>query len=413
MEHEIRPLAPEDVVAFVRAEFMPFGIIPEDKDLAWACAMVEPERSFTVVDAGRIVATAGAYSFDLTLPGGVSLPVAGVTNVGVLPTHRRRGILRAMMRHQLDELHEAGEPIAVLTASESLLYGRYGYGMASTGQSFEVETAHSEFAEPLADAGRLDLLDSAGAAKVLPALHEQIRRRQPGDISRRSAYWDLYFADPEVLREGASRRFHVLHESSSGEPDGFLTYRITRAWPDRQAHNRLVIDDLMALDHTIEAALWRLALGVDLVGTVEAPLRAMDDPLRLRLMDPRRLKVTHVGDLLWCRLVDVAGGLAARRYATTDALVLDVVDDFCPWNTGAYRLETTAAGEASCHRVSATSVAPDLALGVTELGAAYLGGTRFTDLARAGRVDERVPGALARADALFAAERAPWLTTGF
>ena len=243
-------------------------------------------------------------------------------------------------------------------------------------------------------------------------MEHQIRRRQPGDISRRSVYWDLYFADPDVLREGASRRFHVLHESPSGEPDGFLTYRVTRAWPDRQPGNRLEIDDLMALDHTVEAALWRLALDVDLVGTVEAPLRAIDDPLRLRLLDPRRLKVTHVGDLLWCRLVDVAEGLAARRYATSDTLVLDVVDDFCPWNTGVYRLEVVA-GEAACERVPASSVDPDLVLGVTELGAAYLGGTRFTDLARAGRIDERAAGALARADALFAAHRAPWLTTGF
>ena len=129
VEPQIRPVTPEDVPAFVRAEFAPFGILPEDRDLAWACALVEPERSFTVVDAGRIVATAGAYSFELTLPGGPSLPVAGVTNVGVLPTHRRRGLLRAMMRHQLDELHGRGEPIAVLTASQSLLYSRYGYGM--------------------------------------------------------------------------------------------------------------------------------------------------------------------------------------------------------------------------------------------------------------------------------------------
>jgi predicted acetyltransferase len=412
VEHEIRPLTPDDVRPFLRAEHIPFGIVIEDKDLDWASPLVEPDRSFSVVDGGRIVGTAGANSFELTLPGGASIPVAGVTMVGVLPTHRRRGILAAMMRHQLDDVHRRGEAVAVLTASEYVIYRRYGYGPASYGQSFELQTSRAAFATDVEDAGRLALLDADAAAKILPALHERIRRRRPGDISRRPVDWDLRFLDPEVLRGGASRRFIVLHESASGEPDGFLTYRINRSAADGAAGNRLIVDELMALDDAVVAALWRFALDVDLVAIVAARHRAMDDVLPLRLLDRRRLRLTEVADLLWCRLVDVAAALRARRYATTGELVLEVSDEFCPWNTGTYVVEAGPDG-ARCERVDGGRREADVFFEAGELGAVYLGGTRFADLARAGRIEERVAGAAAAADAMFAAERAPWLTSNF
>ena len=406
----MRPVALDEYPAFVHTTGNAFSYHVTDEEIERDRKSFEPERSLALFDNGRMVATAGAFSFELTLPGLTSIPVAGVSYVGVLPTHRRQGILRRMMRHQLDDVRQRGESVAVLTASETIIYGRFGYGLATSMRDLEIETDHSSFLRPVDDSGRLVLIDTAEAVKVLPDLHERCRRQQPGDNSRSQTMWEWWFADLDLEhdREGAGPLYYVLHESASGEPDGYAIYRV-KLGDDGLSNNQLRLDSLRGLDPTTEAALWRYVLDIDLVSSVRADKRPVDDALGWMLRDPRRLHTTGLWDMLWCRLVDVPTALAARRYQQDGELVFDVTDAFCPWNEGRLRLAGGPAG-AEC---AAGSGDADLAVSATDLGATYLGGVSFSTLARAGRVTELQPGALARADAMFASTPAPWTTTGF
>ena len=201
----------------------------------------------------------------------------------------------------------------------------------------------------------------------------------------------------------------MTYTARSGQVDGAAYYRVQSRWEDGLPAGTLLLRELIAVTPEAHAALWRYCLNVDLVQTVRATVRPVDEPLRWLLAEPRRLRTTALYDDLWVRLVDIPAALAARRYATTGRLVLDVADPFCPENAGRYELEAGPDG-AACRP---TTAAADLALDVADLGAAYLGGVRFGTLAQAGRVAELETEALARADALFTSEPAPWCATPF
>jgi predicted acetyltransferase len=201
----------------------------------------------------------------------------------------------------------------------------------------------------------------------------------------------------------------VVYESGPGRADGWVSYRVETRWPNGLAANIIKVRMLVGLTPEAEAALWRYVFDLDLAGTVKLLDRPVDDPLRWRLADPRRLRATEVGDHLWVRLLDLPGALAARRYAVEGTLVLEVTDPLRPRNQGRFRLEGGPEG-AVCEP---TTAEPDLALGITDVGAAYLGGTSLVSLARAERVAERTPGALLRADRMFAASPPPVCTTHF
>jgi predicted acetyltransferase len=219
----------------------------------------------------------------------------------------------------------------------------------------------------------------------------------------------VYARDPEWTRQGASRHYDVVYETARGRVEGWVSYRVENRWPSGLASNIINVRMLVGLVPEAEAALWRYLFDMDLAGTIKLLGRPVDDPVRWRLADPRRLRTTEVGDHLWVRLLDVAGALAARRYAVDDALVLEVSDPVRPRNQGRFRLDGGPDG-AACEPTSAT---PDLALGVADLGAAYLGGTSLASLARAERVAELTEGALLRADRMFASAPPPICTTHF
>ena len=408
---EIRPVTDDEAGPFFRTTFIAFGAHAEERDIEQVRISFFPERSLAVFDGGRVVGTAGAYPFELTLPGLRTTAMEGVTYVGVLPSHRRRGILNALMRRQLDDVHAAGVAIAGLTASESIIYGRFGYGLATSHLELEIEKVHSRFQNPVADEGRCVLLDKGEAAKVLPGLHDRVRLTRPGDLNRFERYWDEWFSDPKHDRGGASARFYVVHESANGEPDGYLAYRTREHWDDGLPRNTVEVAELRAFDPRAEAALWRFALDIDLVDKVRAHRQALDEPLRWLVADPRRVRVVGRHDHLWLRLVDLPAALEARGYDTEDDLVLEVEDQFCDWNSGRWRLQTGPDG-ASCTRAKAKAKV-DLSLSAADLGAAYLGGVQFSTLARAGRASEQRTGALGRADRVFACDPVPWCTTGF
>jgi predicted acetyltransferase len=376
-------------------------------------SVIEFDRSLAAFDGSQLVGAAGSYSFQLSVQGGELVPTAGVTTVGVRPTHRRRGVLRSLMRRQLDEVRERGEPLAALTATEGAIYGRFGYGLATqrlqasiprrrVGLTAEALAAAAGFR--VRDADIQESLDECERIYAAAALRR-------GGILARSAespfrQWGL--ADPESRRRGASALRCVLVEDADGAVAGYARFRIKMAWEETGGEGAVHVESIFATHPGAYAALWRHLLDTDLCRDVEAGDRPVDDPLLSMLTDRRPVR-TSLKDMLYLRPVEVGAALAARRYLGEVDVVLEVEDAFCPWNSGRWRLSGDDKG-AVCSR---TDDAAELALGARELGAIYLGGIPLTALADAGRVREIREGALVHASRAFAADRAPWLSHGF
>jgi predicted acetyltransferase len=399
---KIRPCqTPEELRDAVAAIVHYFGRERPDEDwLGRWLEVFELERMHAAVDDdGSIVGGAGAFDFRMTVPGGAQLPTAGVTVVGVLPTHRRRGILRSMMRAQLDDVHARGEPVAALWASEETIYGRYGYGLASLNAQFDVDKSYAAFRPGVETVGRVRLVDFDTAAQQLPPVYDAVQRVTPGMYERSEAWWkNRQLVDPENFRFGGSPK-HIAVLEVDGEPQAYAIYRLHVSFGDLGPETKLRTIEVVSLTPEATASIWRYLLDVDWTKTVSAGLQPVDHPLLLLLARPNFSKPT-LSDGLWVRLIDVGAALSGRSYATDAPLVFDVRDAFCPWNEGRWRLEN---GEAS-----RTSDAADLALDVADLGSVYLGGFTFRGLQRAGRVEELTDGAVYGADATFRTEGLPW-----
>ena len=380
--------------------------LPTDEELVAARETTEFDRTLAFFDGKEMVATAGIFSYQMTVPGG-SLACGGVTRVSVLSTHRRRGLLTAMMRRQLDDMHERGEPLAALYASEAPIYGRFGYGLGTYQAAVEIERPRAVFAKPVTGSGRLDMVDLPTAVRAFTRVWEDARLDQPGMLRFDERWMRYQLTDLELHREGASPHYRVLYQTGDN-PFGFAIYRIKMDWDASGPNGTLRLEMLIASTAEAYAALWRHVLDVDLMARVAAEMRPVDEPLRFLLADSRQPK-TRVEDGLWLRLVDVAAALEGRRYAVEGRLLLRVRDVFCPWNAGQHEL-VGGPGGAECKAASGT---PDLALDAADLAALYLGANRFRTLFDAGRVEELRPGAIARADAMFATDRAPWCPSHF
>jgi predicted acetyltransferase len=408
-----RPIAPDEMPAVVDLLALGFGFGPAatPAQRAEVMAVAEPERILVVEDEGRIVATAAAYGLHVALPGGTA-PMAGVSEVVVSPTHRRRGLLTTLIEAVHDQAVERGEPLAGLTASEGGIYRRFGYGVATRYQAVRLDAARSAEIAPLvgapgeAAAGRMRFVDEGEAATILPVVWDRHWRRTPGEVDRTPGFWVADALDHEHTRAGASARHIVVHDDDLGRPDGFVTYRIAQDLGAGGAGNEARVLALAAASEPVAATLLRFVLDIDLVGTVtwNAPV---DAPLRWRLVDPRALTVHAERDLLWLRPLDVPACLAARRYATDGELVVRVVDD--RRDGGTFRLVGGPDG-ATC---APTDRSAELVVTTSELGAALAGGTTWRTLHRAGRVAENRPGAVDRADALFRPDQAAYCATEF
>jgi predicted acetyltransferase len=400
----VRTIENEEYETFSRRLSHAFLETPRP-EVSWI-AVWEQERSIGAFDGDELAGTAGAFSFEMTTPGG-SLPTAGVTAVSVKPTHRRRGVLTGMMRQQLEQVRQRGEPLAALWASESIIYGRFGYGLGieSYGLTLRRERADLEFTAATPGRVRLHSLDEA--RELIPPLWDATRAAQPGMVSRSPAWWNTtLFADPEVLRGGWSER-HVGTYERDGELRGYVVY-VTKSKRDRTGPDGEVrVDELISLDDEAYSALWRFIFGIDLVGTITAGNRRRDEPLFWMLRDPRRLQ-RDAEDAIWLRIVDIERALAGRRYSIEGAVTFAVNDDFLPGVAGTYRLEGGPDG-AACVRVTA---APDISLSIRELSAALMGSVRFSTLARAGRVEGSAK-ALRQADLMFSWEPVPWCPEHF
>jgi predicted acetyltransferase len=409
--YPIRTATPDTVQAFVTPVMRAFGEETTDAEFEHWRPTTEPDRVIAAFDGETPIASAGAYTFRLTVPGG-EVAAAGVTAVGVDPGYRRQGVLRSLMRRQLDDVRERGEPVAILWASESAIYQRFGYGLGTLGGAFEVERTRTAWLRPAAAGGRMRVVGPEEALAAFPPIYDRVRVETPGAVTRSEDWWRWrVLRDDEHHRYGAGPLLRYLCEVD-GVAEGYALYRVKEEWDDRGPRSQLVVVEATAATNRAERTVWSFLFGIDLVRTIRAFRLSMPHPLLLELADPRGLGLTG-RDGVWLRLVDMAAALAARRYWAADRIVLEVTDAFCPWNAGRWALETEGEAGSAVARVIRTDAPADLLADVADLAAAYLGAFRPSDLARAARVTELTPGALRRADALFAADRTPWCATGF
>jgi predicted acetyltransferase len=406
--YEICEITADNLPELHRVASTAFGEDPKQERIDDENLVVEFDRMIGVADGDQLVASAGAYSFELTVPGGTTVPMAGVTWVACLPSHRRRGILRKMMKFQLDDVARRGEPIAGLTASEAVIYGRFGYGVATQFAEAKVRKSGVAFlAEPKAT-GRIRMVWEDEKPKVLPLIFDAWRRQRVGSVDRTQGRWEQILRDRPYERHGASAMLHAVHEDKRGAPDGYAAWRIKY---DDDDDATCIVREVVAADPDVEAALWRFVFDIDLTHRFVLRIQPLDSQLHWRLTDSRAYRTEGLWDFLWLRVMNTPAALTARTYAADDSLVLEVVDPFRPRGAaaGRFRLEGGPEG-ATCKKEKAAK--PDLTMSVETLSSAYLGGVRWSTLADAGRVTAS-PEAIERADAMFRTTRLPFCSTGF
>ncbi|MCC2280988.1 GNAT family N-acetyltransferase [Streptomyces sp. ET3-23] len=380
---------------------------PAEATALWS-SLTEPQRCSVVRDEGAIVGTAGIFSFRMTVPGNRLVETAGVSMVSVQPTHRRRGVLSALMRHQLESLHRQGEPLAILTASEAPIYGRFGYGIGARQLILDVQSRRVALAAPATGDVALTLEDPHKALAACEDLYARQVTGRPGMLTRATGWEHLPLLDPQSRHDG-SYPLECVVARVDGEVAGYARYTVTVDWSRQNtAQGTVRLRDIEADNPRVYAALWRFLLETDLTSRVIAPNRPVDDPFLHLVSDVRHCTPT-VLDSLYVRVIDAPVALAARSYAAQIDIVLEIEDAQAPWNQGRWRLTGDRTG-AICTR---THDAPDLSLDASALGSAYLGGTTLTELAAAGRICAHRPDTLTTAATAFTSPVAPWLPHSF
>lgn len=406
MPIEVRNIKKKHLKQFVTTIEHAFGSEVRASDVPRFERKVDIDRMHAAFDDEEIVATAGVFPFRFTIPGGV-VDAAGVTMVGVLPSHRRRGLLRSMMQEQMHDARRRNEHIAVLWASEESIYQRFGYGLASNQGNINIERERATFLDDPGPVGRTRMVPAEERLKVLPSIYERVRKDIPGMYERSQTWWETHsLYDPEHFRHGASPLFCAVLELD-GEPAAYVVYRIKARWAEDSTPASVVqVHEALAISPTATREIWRFIFGIDLVQRITASYLPADWPVFLMVDEPRRLRFSF-SDSLWLRVVDIEGALSDRAYSADTTLILDVVDGFCPWNSGRWKLDTGAG------RVTKTEDDPDLRMKVNALAGPYLGGFTFSELAQTERVQELTGGALERADTAFRTLRKPWCPENF
>jgi predicted acetyltransferase len=394
MDYEIRYATDAEFAAVAELDGASFGFQYGEQELADARLDIDPARIRIAARGPQIVGVSAELSFVMALPGGADVPTLGLTWVSVELTHRRRGVLSALVEEQLRRRTAAGDAAAVLSASEGGIYGRYGFGVATRVAHTVVRRRQARLSRA-ADPSAVRRLTTDQARPLLPELHERWRRQTPAGVSRDERRWQFLLLESEHLRRGRSGLFHLVH------PDGYVSYRIKSEWGEGDPQHQCWVTDYAPASAEGHAALWQTLLSMDLVGTIESYVVPLDDPVQLMLGDPRGVKVTHVGDSLWVRPLDVTQLLGERRYAVEVECVLEVRDELL--GDGRYLLRGDRDG-ATCVR---TDRIPDVTLGVSDLGAVSLGGTRLAQIARAGRLQADDVALVGRIDVALLADQEP------
>jgi predicted acetyltransferase len=409
--YPIRTITADEFPAFTHVDSEAFLEAWRPEAVELNREVVEFDRTIVALHGEQMVGSASAYSFQMTVPGS-AVAAAGITLVAVLPSHRRRGILTGLMTRLLDDAADRSEPVAILFASEAVIYGRFGYGLASLHQRLTIGRGEGRLAVGAAAsspaAPRIRAVAPQAAQPELARVFDTALARRPGMLARNSRWWGYLLRDPKALRPpGMTELRCVLAEDDDG-PRGYALYRAKPSWgEDHMPAGTLQVRELYANDPAATAALWTDLLSRDLVGEVVAPMRPIDDPLLAMLADRRRARPSPA-DGLWVRLVDLPAALSQRAYAAGTDLVLEVMDSVIPANSGRWRLQTSGPRAAAPARCERTTDPADVRLTVGALGAAYLGGASFGQLAGAGHIAELTPGALTSLAAAMSWDIAPY-----
>jgi predicted acetyltransferase len=403
--HDVRTLDPDQL----RSAHILFGSTihrgpVDDEWWSRAATSYSPGRTVGIHDGGALVGTAMAFPSRLVVPGGGVLPMAAVTRVGVRADCTRRGLLSAMMRAQLDDVAARGEPVATLRASETRIYGRFGYGVATRGRDLRVRVGRPAWRPDAAQGGSVRLLDRDDIIPTLREVHEGIALTRAGSMTRQDSWWWGAIGRRVEDREPV---IAAVHTGAHGD-DGFAVAFRTDA--DSFSEQTLEVADLHAADMEATAGLWRFLLDIDLVSSVQAELRPLDEPLELLLSDPRACAVTGHHDETWLRLVDVPTALAARSYGAAEPVLLAVHDPLLEKNAGVYRI---AGGGAERVAPLGSPMQPQLECDVAALAMAYLGDRSPSQLVATGWWRAHDGAAVHRADAAFTTSVTPWCGTHF
>jgi predicted acetyltransferase len=406
MALEYRTTDPEELTAFAHAIAAAFSEpVADPDDLALDTGTLEPDRCFVAVEDGRIVGTTGVYTLRTIVPGGAEVATAGVTTVGVLPTHRRRGIMTELMTRAMAQARERGEPFTSLYAAEASIYGRLGYAPATWEWQDDIDASRSAFFayEPHGGAALVPRDDAVGP---FLDVYRRAMAERPGALvmDEEDMGWTCFEREPDKPKHN-----YLVHRDDEGVPDAVARYRVKHRWPRSLPTVELKVSKVFATTPQAHADIWRYLFDVDLVAHVRTiGSRAPDDPLRWLLREPRAMRAT-VTDGLLARPIDVTGTLAARRYAADGRVVVAIHDGTAFGSSGTVAIDVTDG----VAEVTTADAAVDVACDVRAIGATYLGGTTWRDLQGAGLVREERAGAVATLDAMFATDVAPWAPMDF
>jgi predicted acetyltransferase len=410
MSADVRVCPPERFAELLKAAEVAFGEDIEDDLIARLGETVDKERFVGAFDGERIVGTAGVFGFTLTVPGG-EVRAGGVTWVTVMPSHRRQGLMSAMMRLMLDDCLRRGEPVAILWAAEAAIYQRFGYGMATIAMDAEAATQAVGFALGTPREGTFRILPAGEGRELVAPVYEAVRPRTPGFLARRDSTWVARLPLAEKDAKGGEARRLVVYETDAG-PEAYAVYKTKSKWDSAGPAGIAIVEEAIGSTPRGTREIWRYLLDLDLVRTLKTGHLPPDHPLFTLSAEPRRLGLKY-GDGIWLRILDVAAALEARSWGAAGnadgSLVIELADEWCPGNSGRWRIDA-AGGRA---RVCRTNDPADIAMTVNELGAMYLGEFGATSLAVAGLVTELLPGGLATADTLFASAVRPWCPQEF
>ncbi|MFC9846040.1 GNAT family N-acetyltransferase [Streptomyces sp. NPDC060223] len=405
---DVRAITEAEIPDWIRALNTGFLRSPAvaETEIRDRSSYIVPERTLAAFDAGRCVATFRSFAQELTTVGGTPVPADAISNVTVTATHRRRGLLTRMMAADLAAAKERGDVVATLIAAEYPIYGRYGFGPATSTAEWTIEVPRAgldrRWSGP-ADGARIDLVDGEDVRKTGPELHERLRRTQPGAVSRDERWWQVNTGVLQLDRAPWTEPFYAVYRSAAGEVEGLVSYESDDKWHDKQPHQTVDVNWLIAATPAAERALWQYLCSIDWITRVKTGMRAPDDLLPQFLPDPRAARITTQSDWLWVRILDVVRALEARTYGGTGTLVLEVTDRD-GLSAGRYRLEAGPDG-ASC---APTTLDAELTLDVGELARLWLGDESAARLVALGRVREERAGAGSVADALLRTSRRPW-----
>ncbi len=403
----VRPIEADELVQFFEAMSGPFAFdLPDEGDerdewLERIDGLFEPDRTRCAFDSGRMVGTLGAFSFDMTVPGGRQ-PCAGTTMVTVQTSHRRRGLLRQMMDAHLDEAQERGDSLAALWASDSAIYRRFAFGVAAVDTTIEFARNHVAFGRLAPEPSEIVIISAEEAEALLPPVYDRIRHRIPGCYAMSDRWWEHRLLRDAPERRGGATKYRYAITGTPEAPTGYVQFRVKEDWGAGHAAHEVRVSQLLADDPHDWAGLWRHALDHDLAGKIVANHRPEDDPVFDFVAGPRRA-LRKQDDGLWVRILDVAAALAGRTYLAGGTLVFSVHDPLHRAD-GTYELSVDQSGQAEC---SQTSRNPELEIDLEDLSSAYLGRTRISALHRAGRVSGD-PAAAGLADRMFGWDRAAW-----